>query len=183
MFRGRFIMGILAIFLIFGLFSSIGGGMQRDAWTQGYLVGRLSTSTEGSSAVPPAPVLIPGYQGFAGFHGASWGAHFGGFGLLLGIGFFFLVLMGLGKFFRFFAWRHMGGPQGGPWGRYESWPPGWGWHHQSPPGPKPQQGGPEGWQSGRQGSPPPWWGWEQRPESKPEQGEQGYRRGGGCGYM
>lgn len=186
MFRGRFIVGILGMFLLFGVLSSVAGGMQRDAWTQGYLVGRLSAGSapEGGTAVPPLPNLYTGYQGYTGFTGGFHAGHFGVFGLIIGFGLFLLILMGLAKFFRAMAWHHRGGPWGGPWSRYENRPPAWGWH-ESPPQPQPEQGGggPQGWQQGGPGfhGRGPGWGWEQPPESKPEQGQSSYR--GGCGYM
>ena len=45
MFRGRFVLiGVAALVVLALIFGAISSG-QRDAWTQGYLVGRLTAIT------------------------------------------------------------------------------------------------------------------------------------------
>ena len=152
MFQRRFmfvaLVGLIVLVLLFGAVSA----GQRDAWTQGYMMGRLSAGTDGANSA--APLLPYMYGGQFGLH-----PFFGGFGLLLLIGGLFLFF-GVARCFRFHAW----GMHGGPWA-----------HGPEGQAPSDQQQA-RGW--GRRGyGPPPWWhGWE-HPEEKsqpaPDEPESG----------
>ena len=125
MFPRRFLIAGAVALVILGLVLSGNAAQQRDAWTQGFLVGRLSAGTSDSgSAAPLPPQVYPGMGGGYGpYGGYGWGgyggAHFGGFGLLLLIGLGFVFFMVAGRIFRRCAgggWGHHGywrGPYGG----------------------------------------------------------------------
>lgn len=139
MFRGRFVLiGVAALVVLALVFGAVSSG-QRDAWTQGYLVGRL-TAVEGDAALAPTGLLPYAAYGFP-----QRGPGFGGFlFLLLGVG---AVLFIGSRFARMAQWRAWAAQQGvnpegqpnGPWGGP---PMGWGCgghHHrhqqQAPPAP------------------------------------------------
>ena len=130
MVRGRFILaGVLALVVLALIFGAVSNG-QRDAWTQGYLVGRL-TAVEGEGALAPAGLLPYAAYGFS-----QRGPGFGGFlFLLLGIG--ALLFIG-GRFVRMAQWRAWAAQQGitpeshpnAPWGGPPmSWGCGGHYHH------------------------------------------------------
>jgi hypothetical protein len=111
--------------LIFGAVSSGIAVGQRDAWIQGYTMGRLTAAAgaEGAAApvVPNAAYAVPyavGYQ--------SHGPGFGGlFFLLLGAGALFFFLSRTVIMARWRTWAAMqGAPQGGPQADLASWPAG-----------------------------------------------------------
>ena len=108
MFRGRFLGLVLAALLVFGLLIGGASAIQRDAWTQGYMMGRLSTGTDGGSAVPMMPYAYPGIYGGAGHFG-------GGLGLIFGIGLLFLLVLVVGRLFGPRAWAMHGGRGCPPW--------------------------------------------------------------------
>jgi hypothetical protein len=117
----------LAALIIVSLLILAGFAVHRISWSQGYRMGQLAAGGE-SGAVAPY-------------------AHFGYPGLFFTIGLLFLLLIVIGKVFRFWAWSMVGGPwmmAGGPmrqhWARH--------WH----------------------GPMPPWyWGWDKPSEEKAEQ--------------
>ncbi|HYN88557.1 MAG TPA: hypothetical protein VER55_08495 [Ardenticatenaceae bacterium] len=163
MFPRRLVVGALALLLLFGLLIGASGAAQRDAWMQGYMVGRLSAGGEGDAAAPLAPY----------FYGGGYrGPHFGGLGLIFVLGLLFFLFGAVGKFFRCWGWRHSGGPGGGPWGRHGYGPPGWG--RQQPP--ESEQGA----SSRPHRHSPPWWGRERPSEAGQEQ--TGSRPGTGGEY-
>ncbi len=102
MVRGRFLLaGVLALVVLGLIFGAVSNG-QRDAWTQGYLVGRL-TAVEGADAL--APALLPQVYGYP-----QQGPGFGGFLLLLlGIG---AVAFVASRFARMAQWRAWAMQQG-----------------------------------------------------------------------
>jgi hypothetical protein len=137
MLKKRFWVVPLAALIIVSLLIILGGfAIQRISWSQGYRMGQLAAGGEGVAVVPHAPY------------------GFGHPGLFITIGLLFLLLIVVGKFFRFWAWRMAGGPwmmAGGPRGEY--WPRHW----HRPRGPM-----------------PPWcWGWEKPSEEKAEQAGPG----------
>ena len=116
---------IVSLLIILGRFA-----IHRISWSQGYRMGQLAAGGEGVAVVPYA--------------------RFGHPGLFFTVGLLFLLLIVVGKFFRFWAWRMAGGPRmmaSGPMGQH------WARHWHRPHGPM-----------------PPWcWGWEKPPEEKAEQ--------------
>ncbi len=131
MFPRRLVIGVVVGLLVLGLLMTGISSMQRDAWMQGYLLGRLSTGSDGGTTGQLLPYLYPGYGG----------PHFGGFGFIFFLGLLFLLFVGLRHFFRYQAWHQQGGPEGGPWGRRGHRPPWWDWDEA--PKSKSEQGGPE----------------------------------------
>ena len=126
MLRKRFWVVPLAALIVVSLLIILGGfAIHRISWSQGYRMGQLATGGEGVAVVPYAPY------------------GFGHPGLFFTVGLLFLLLIVMGKFFRFCTWRMAGGPKGAHWARH--------WHR--PHGPM-----------------PPWcWGWEKPPTEKAEQ--------------
>ena len=131
MVRGRFILiGVAAVVVLALIFGAVSNN-QRDAWTQGYLVGRL-TAVEGDSALAPAGAMLPYAYGYP-----QRGPGFGGFFfLLLGIGAVFFIGSRMARMAQWRAWAAQQGmtPEGqgqpdaawsGPW----SGPMGWGCGH------------------------------------------------------
>lgn len=155
MFPRRFVVVAAIALLILGLIMAGGAAAaQRQAWMQGYMLGRMSTGTDGANSLAPVlPYMVPGYGGYAG-------PHFGGFGLLLGIGALFL-LFGFLRFVGCMAWRH-----GGPWGRRGMWG---GYPPDQPGQPGPQERS-EAYAGRRQWHRAPWWAWEDAPGPRSEQG-------------
>ncbi len=123
MVRGRFILiGIAAVVVLALIFGAVSNN-QRDAWTQGYLVGRL-TAVEGDSALAPVGAIAPYAYAYP-----QRGPGFGGFlFLLLAIG--GVIFIG-SRFARMAQWRAWAAQQGmtpegqpnAPWGGP---PMGWG---------------------------------------------------------
>jgi hypothetical protein len=104
MVRGRLILaGVLALVVLALIFGAVSNG-QRDAWTQGYLVGRL-TAVEGEGALATAG-LLP----YAAYGMPPRGPGFGSFlFLLLGIGAVFFIGS---RFARMAQWRAWAAQQG-----------------------------------------------------------------------
>jgi hypothetical protein len=145
-----FLLSALAALIVVGLVIVGGFAIHRISWSQGYRTGQLAAGGEEGALAPYAPYRL------------------GRPGLLLTAGVLLLVLLVIGKFFRFWAWNMAWGPwmmAGGPWatgrgptGRH--WAAPWAahraghWHR--PHGPM-----------------PPWcWGWEQPPEEGAQEQEQ-----------
>ena len=61
MFPRRFLVVALVALLALGLFTAINSTLQRDAWLQGYTLGRLSAGTQGGNVAPLPPSFNPGY--------------------------------------------------------------------------------------------------------------------------
>ena len=133
MLKKRFWVVPLAALIIVSLLIILGGfAIHRISWSQGYRMGQLAAGGEGVAVMPHAP------YGF-GHHP----------GLFITVGLLFLLLIVIGKFFRFCAWRMAGGPwmTSGAMARH--------WHRS-------------------RGPMPPWcWGWERPSEEKAEQAGPG----------
>jgi hypothetical protein len=135
----RWLMAGLVLLVVIALVSAIGGSIQRSAWNEGYLVGRLSANAQGGSTAPIDPYLYQyqgGGWGHAGFPG------FGCFGFLLFLGLLFFLFIGPGRYFLWRAWRQGEGRGGPHFGHHGHRPPWWG-EEESPPtsarqGPGPQ---------------------------------------------
>jgi hypothetical protein len=136
--KTRFWVVPLAALIIFGLMILGGFAIHQISWSQGYRMGQLAAGSESGAVVPYVPY------------------GFGRSGLFITIGLILLLLIVMGKFFRFWAWKTVGGPwvmTHGPWmmaGRAKDadWARHWHRFH---------------------GPVPPWWGWEKPSEEKPEQ--------------
>ena len=124
--RARFPLVLLAALIIMGLVILGGFATYRIGWSEGYRMGQLATGVAEGTIMPYAP------------YGPGLG------GVLLTLGVVFLLLLVIGKVFRFLAWRAMWDQwkvAGGP--KSEYWTKHWHWHR-------------------RHGSQPPWcWDWEE----------------------
>lgn len=132
MVRGRFILaGVLALVVLALIFGAVSNG-QRDAWTQGYLVGRL-TAVEGEGALATAG-LLP----YAAYGLPQRGPGFGGIlFLLLGAGAIFFIGSRFARMAQWRAWAAQQGitPEGQPTPPWGGPPMGWGCgghHHRQP---------------------------------------------------
>ena len=124
--RERMVWIGLAAVLVLGLvFGAVSSG-QRDAWLEGYTMGRLAASSGDGAAVVTAPYLPYAYGG-----GPQHGFGFGGFLFLLFAGglIFFLVTR-FARMAQWRAWAAQGGPggPGGPGGQGWQGPPPWAQH-------------------------------------------------------
>jgi len=125
----RFLMVALAALIVVGLLIAGGSAIQRSAWSQGYMMGRLSASGDDGGVVPYAPYGYPGrHVGPSSF--------LCGVGPLFTVGLLFLLLVGAGKIFHFRAWKEAGGPLGEGWAkhwhqRHGHMPP-WCWGQEEP---------------------------------------------------
>ena len=131
--RKRFWVVPLAALIIVSLLVILGGfAIHRISWSQGYRMGQLTAGGEGIAAVPYAP------YGF-GHHP----------GLFITVGLIFLLLVVIGRFFRFCAWRMAGGPRmmsgamARHWHRPHGPMPPWCWGWEKPPAEKAEQAGPD----------------------------------------
>jgi hypothetical protein len=126
--KTRFLIVSLAALIIIGMLILGGLAIHRIGWSQGYKVGQLAAGIEEGATVP---------YGAYGFRYS---------GLFLTVGLVLLLLIVVGKFFRFWAWKMAWGPwmmAGGPKGERWARPQARHWHR--PHGPM-----------------PPWcWGWEE----------------------
>lgn len=113
------IFGIAVVAVIaLGILLAVGGGMQRDAWMEGYTIGRLTAAAGVDGALAPAAPYMP-------YAYPQRGPGFGGF--------FFLLLGGAALFFIFTRFLHMArwrawAMQGGAPGAQGEWhggPPPW----------------------------------------------------------
>jgi hypothetical protein len=131
-----FLLRALAALIVVGLVIGGGFAIHRISWSQGYRMGQLAAGGEEGALAPYGP---------------------GRPGLLLTAGVILLVLLLIGKFFRFWAWHVAWGPwmmARGPRGR--TWAAHRAAHWHRPHGPM-----------------PPWcWGWEQPPEEGAHEHEQ-----------
>ena len=106
MFRRGSILVVLIGLFVFGLLG-VGG---YAGWSQGFDAGLVA------GAQGEVPAYVPYAIGFSPV--------FLGVALFFKVALMFLILFGIFRMFRFFAWRTAGGPQSGPWGRH-----GRGHHH------------------------------------------------------
>jgi hypothetical protein len=121
---------LLVVGLIFGAVSSAIAGGQRDAWLEGYTIGRLTAAAGVDGAVAPfapylAPSALPYGTGYATRGPGFGGPGFGGLLLfLLGAGALFFVGARLMLRARWQAWSprqgsetggSQGAPEAGPW--------------------------------------------------------------------
>lgn len=115
MFRGRFLLPIIGLFVVFTLMWSVGNNRreEQDAWMQGYMAGQASVQqTDGGSVVNPLP-----YNMYAqGFRSDRGGPGFFGIIPVLLLGFIAFKVIRGGMFRR---WQQAGGPGYGPWGNYD----------------------------------------------------------------
>jgi len=113
MFRGRWLMMVLVGLLIFAVVGGIGSAMQRNAWNEGYMMGRLAIGGQDGAPAPMQPYAYSyPRQGFGG------GGFFGGLGFLLGLGLLLFLVSGFFRIWRWRAWAMQGGPgamPGGSW--------------------------------------------------------------------
>ena len=91
----KVLVGLIVIALIVGALSS----GQRNAWTQGYLMGRAGAGLESGAGVPGWPYGYPQYGGLS----------FGGLGPLLILALLALLFIGASRAFRRGAWAAHGG--------------------------------------------------------------------------
>jgi hypothetical protein len=146
--KNWFLLKALAALIIIGLLILGGLAIHRFGWSQGYKVGQLAAGSEVGATVP------------YGRYG------FGYSGLFVTIGLLLLLLIVIGKFTRFWAWKMVGGPwrmAGRSWMMAHG-PKGkrWARHWHRPHGPM-----------------PPWcWGWEEPSEEKVEKAEPDVETGG-----
>jgi hypothetical protein len=142
----RFLAVALAGLIVIGLLIAGGAAIRRSAWTQGYMMGRLTAGADDGAAVP---------YGVYGFDYPR--SHSGFVSFLCTAGLFVLLLIAVGKFFRFHAWKmaHWGHkPPEGDWPKGERWARHWHWHHR-----------------------PPWWGWKEPAEEEAGEAESGAETG------
>jgi hypothetical protein len=129
---------LLALVLVAVL---VGGGiaLYRMAWTQGYQAGVIVASGADKSIAPQAPYY--GLYPYAPFWpGFGLPFFFNPFGLLIGIGFLFLVFFLIrGLFFHGWRRRYWNGEDREGYGPYSHHGP-WGWREQRPD----QSSGPHG---------------------------------------
>jgi hypothetical protein len=127
----------LAILILIGLLMLGGFAIYRISWLEGYQMGQLAAAGITDGRVMPYAAYRPGCGG-----------------VLLTLGAIFLLLLIVGKLFRFWTWKTAWGPGGGAGGsERERWVRHW--HAHRPHGPI-----------------PPWcWGWEEPAEEKAEKPE------------
>ncbi len=154
MFPRRFVGVIVAGLIALGVFMMVNANAQRDAWMQGYLLGRVSGGGSDAAASTLLPLVYGGYLG----HGGP-----GGFAPFLFIGLAALAFFGVTRAMRAAAWRH----HGGGWGQPGQLPPWWNQEQAPPPGDAPHAQTPP-W-SHR----PPWWGEPTPSTPAPEASESG----------
>ena len=129
----RFLVVPLAALIIIGLLLLGGLAIHSIGWSQGYKVGQLAAGSEEGATVPYGPY------------------GFGYSGLFLTIGLLLLLLIVVGKFFRFWAWKMAHGLKGQRWARH------WARHWHRPYGPM-----------------PPWcWDWEEPSKEEARKAEPG----------
>lgn len=119
MYHRRFLGVALTVLIVIGLLIAGGSAIQRGAWTEGYMIGRLSAGGDDGTVIPYAPYGF-GYPT----------RHFGFAPFLCTAGLFVLLLVMAGKFFRFWAWKQAGGPEGEEWTKH--WAKHWRGHHGPP---------------------------------------------------
>jgi hypothetical protein len=137
--RARFLVVSLAALITVALVVVGGLAIYRIGWSEGFKASQLMGRTA-EQVLPPSSFGYPG--------------------LLLTLAVIFVLLIVVGRFLRFSAWRH--GAAWGPWmmagGPWRAQGEGWARH----PGPRPF--GQEAWAGWhrRHGPMPPWcWGWEE----------------------
>jgi hypothetical protein len=137
--KTRFLAVPVVTLIVIGLLLVGGWAIHRIGWSQGYATGQLATGGQEAAIGPYAPYGL-GYLGL-----------FLMVGLVL-----LLLLVVIGKLFRFWAWTMVAGPwmmAGGPWKitgkpNEERWAKHWHRRH------RPMH--------------PCWWGWEKTSEEKDE---------------
>ncbi len=139
MFPRRFMGVVVAGFIALGVFMMVNANAQRDAWMQGYLLGRVSGGGSDAAASTLLPLVYGGYLGQGGP---------GGFAPFLFIGLAALAIFGVSRAMRAQAWRH----HGGAWGQPGQLPP-WAKPEQTPGSEDASRAQTPPW-----GHRPPWWG-------------------------
>lgn len=155
MFPRRFMGIVIAGLIALGVFMSVSANAQRDAWMQGYLLGRVSGGGSDAAASTLLPLIYGGHLG---------GSPFGGFGPFLFIGLAALAVFGVSRAMRAAAWRH----HGGAWGQPGQLPPWWSQEQQTPPSDDAPRTQTPPW-----GHRPPWWSEPTPPTPAPETSESG----------
>jgi len=116
----RFLPVALTALIVIGLLIMGGSAIYRNGWSQGYMTGRLAAGGDDGAALPYAPYGLPGrYHGFSPFLCCL--------GPVFTVGLLFLLLIAVGKFFRFWAWKKADGPEGRNWAKH--WSEHWHRHH------------------------------------------------------
>ncbi len=140
--------------LLAGLLTAGGVAVYRTGWSQGYVTGQAAVEGEEGEIIPAAPPHSL-YWGYPRWHYGARPFFFGA--VLVKIGLFFLLLIVIGKAFRWMTWGRM--MSYGPWRM--------GAHHR----------GKSNWSGGHRhqyhGPIPPWcWDWdspkEQTEETSPD---------------
>jgi hypothetical protein len=153
---------LMVVVLVFGAVSSGISAGQRDAWMQGYTMGRLTAAAGAEGAAAP---IAPNAAAYAVPYAVGYRHHGPGFGgflfLLLGAGALFFFISRMASMARWRSWAAMqGGPQAGSQAD---------WHHGPPPWMRGHWGGgPSGapWDQAQQGQP------AQQPTQQPAQQPQ-----------
>ena len=148
-YRGLFWRILLAVLLV-GLLVVGGGALYRAGWTQGYQAAALAAGASGSEGAPVAPFygVYPPGAFYPAFGYPPFFAPFGApFGLCLGIGFFLLLFLLIGAFFRPHRWgphKWGGGPKHGDWqhGPMPPWVKEWMESHRAGEGEKAEEASP-----------------------------------------
>ena len=121
--RTRFWRIGLVLLIVIVAVAAIGGGIQRKAWMQGYMMGQLSSGGEGQTV---APLMAYGYP--------SGGHSF--LPVLLGVGLVVGLMFMAGKVMFFHSWKKAGGRPPEEWRKFwerhhDHMPP-WCWHEEAP---------------------------------------------------
>jgi hypothetical protein len=165
--RERFaLIGLAALVVVGLIFVGVSSGIsagQRDAWMQGYTMGRLTAAAGAEGAAAP---VVPNAAAYAVPYAVGYQPHGPGFGgfffLLLGAGALFFFISRMIMMARWRTWAAMQGgqhgwPQGGPQGGPQS-----DWHHGPPP-----------WMRGRWGCGPSGAQWEQAQQAQQQAQQSG----------
>jgi phosphotransferase system glucose/maltose/N-acetylglucosamine-specific IIC component len=126
----RIVFIVIAALVVIGLLFGVGSSMQRNAWMEGYTMGRLTAAAGVDGALAPMMPYAPVAVGYPQ-HGPSFG---GVLFLFFGAGLFFLIAS---RFWHRARWQEWAAQSGQP-GETRHGPPwmhhGRGcWGHHSPP--------------------------------------------------
>ena len=125
--RERFaLIGLAALVVVGLIFTGVSSGIsagQRDAWMQGYTMGRLTAAAGAEGAAAP---VVPNAAAYAVPYAVGYQQHGPGFGgfffLLLGAGALFFFISRMVMMARWRTWAAMqGGQQGWPQGGTPRW--------------------------------------------------------------
>ena len=149
-FLWRTLGALVFVGLLAGLLAVGGMAVYRTGWSQGYMTGQVAVEGDEGEIVPTAPPHAPYGFGYPERH-YGFRPFFFGAGLVK-VGLFFLLLIVIGKAFRWMAWGGM--MAGGPWRMGPHHRGKWGRHDHGHYGPPPHHG-----------PVPPWcWDWDSSEE-------------------